>query len=278
VVGTPAPSPGAGRCLRIAALALLLALPGCAAGPRARPVAVAPPPPPPGVSVEVRLAGVFGRGLAPQTVWFARVAALDGSTCVPRPAGPAGASDAGAGSAELGGADAGGRMALIGSVEGEGAFAGGDPTCMYDEIGNPVWDPLLYRADRIEGARAFLTDPPPARYVAVAATFATDTEGSTNTVYFPADMIALTERPAPAGGAADMGRYKVRAGGGFDPAQTFVRGRIEPLGPGRAARVLGALFSGLANNGHMQLTLHSAGRMAEADAPSLGGELAPLPW
>lgn len=260
----------------MAAVGLLLLLPGCTSGP-ARQAAGPPPPPPPGVSVEVRLAQPFGRGMAPETVWFARVAALDGSTCVPRPAAFAGTGNAGA--AELGGADAGGRMALIGSVEGEGAFTGGDPTCMYDEIGNPVWDPLLYRANRIVRARAFLDSPPPARYVAVAATFRTDAQGSTNTVYFPLDMIARSERPVPAGEAADMGRYKVRSVGmgGFDTAQQFVRGRIEPLGPGRTARVLGALFSGLANNGQMKLILHSAGRMERADAPP-PAELAPLPW
>jgi hypothetical protein len=257
-------------------LGLALLVPGCASGPRPAPQAAAPPPP--GVSVEVRMSRVFGRGLAPQTLWFARVAALDGSTCVPRPTAFAG-RDATAGASELGGADAGGRMALIGSDNGEGGFSGGDPTCMYDEIGNPVWDPLLYQANRIQGGRAYLDAPPPARYVAVAAVFKVDAQGSTDTVYFPHEMIARTERPVPFGEAVDMGRYKVSPAGwgGQDPAQKFVRSRIEPLGPSRTVRVLGAILSGLANNGQAQMVLHVAGRMDQADAPP-AAELDPLPW
>lgn len=263
-----------------AALAGLLVLAtgcaaGCAAAPRPR-AEGPPPPPPPGVSVEVRLVGIFGLTAAPQMIWFARVASLNGSTCVPRSAVPEAAPGSQAGASDLGGADAGGRMALIGSLEGEGGFEGGDPTCMYDELGNPVWDPLLYRADRIEGARAYLDGPPPARYVAVAATFSRS-GNSPNTVYFPADMIARTERPVPAGAAVDMGRYKVRAGGSFDPAQRFVRDRIKPLGPSRAAVALAFVAAVLANSGNADIPTHTAGRLVETDAPP-AADLAPLPW
>jgi len=265
---------------RLAAALLLTLTAACASGPAPGPEAAAPPPEPPAppvpsVWIDVSLRQPFGFRTAPAVVWFARVSGLNGSDCLPRPATFDPGLDR---NAALGGATAGGDLARVGSVDGAGgAGAGGDPTCMYDEAWRPVWDPLLYTADRIEGTSAYLSNPPPARYVAAAATFRTDDAGSTVTVYFPETMLARTEVAVPPGESRYMGRFQVRSGGGgFDPAQAYFRDRIAPLGPGAAAQLLAAIITGLAG-GEIQTTRHVPGQEVEAAAPP-PAEARTYPW
>jgi len=245
------------------AFALLAA---CATSPRpAPPFVPLVPPESPGAVVEFSLQawGRFG-GLAPAEVWFARVAALNGSDCVPREQRFDPALDR---STELGGADLGG-LAITGALEGGGSVAG-DPTCMYDEAFTPVWEPLLYRADRISGTRAYLDAPPPARYVAVAATFVTNPNNdSVATLYLPAATIARTEVALPPGARRHMGRYVLGYGpsGSLDPAQARFKAQIAPLGPGWGAVLLENIVAGLAGGQGRSVT-HRGAEVRRADYP-----------
>lgn len=253
------------RVAPILRYALLAVVAGCAAGPRqAVPPLPLVPPESPGAVIELTLQrGGFLPGLPPAEVWFARVAALNGSDCAPREARFDPALDR---ATDLGSADSGG-MAMMGALEG-GSIPG-DPTCLYDETGAPVWEPILYRADRIEGIRAYLDAPPPARYVAVAATFVTDARSeSTATVYFPAWMVAATESALPPGAAVPMGRYVVAYGasGPTDPAQNHVAHMIEPLGPSGKALFAQNIIAGLAGQPSRSV-LHKAALVRAAQVP-----------
>jgi hypothetical protein len=262
------------RCLSAAALGALAA---CASAPGpAPPPAPLVPPETAGAVIELSLKafGMWGNR-APSEVWFARVAALNGSDCAPRPHDFDPALDR---TTELGGADLGGA-ALTGTVAGTGSIAG-DPTCMYDEAFNPVWDPLLYRADRIEGTRAYLDAPPPARYVAVAATFVTNPDNdSTATLYLSADLIARTEVALPPGARRHMGRYVLGYGSrNLDPAQERFKARIAPLGPGWGAVLLEDIVAGLAG-GSGRSVVHQAAKVRSAVYPEEAPGTAPVyPW
>lgn len=262
---------------RALAGAALAALAACATAPGPAP-APAPlvPPETPGAVIELSLKG-FGMwgGRAPSEVWFARVAALNGSDCTPRPHEFDPALDR---TTDLGGADLGG-IALAGSVEGAGAVAG-DPTCMYDEAFTPVWGPLLYRANRIEGTRAYLDAPPPARYVAVAATFVTNPDNdSTDTLYLSADLIARTEVALPPGARRHMGRY-VLSNGSFhlDQAQERFKAQIAPLGPGWGSVLAENIMAALAG-GSGRSVEHRAADVQGAVYPEEAPAAAPVyPW
>lgn len=279
LVHVPMPRPPAIAALfRLATTAALAA---CATSPRpAPPPAPLVPPESPGAVIELSLRsfGHFG-GLAPAEVWFARVSALNGSDCVPREEHFDPALDR---TTELGGADLGG-LAITGTLEGGGSVAG-DPTCMYDEAFTPVWDPLLYRADRIEGNRAYLDAPPPARYVAVAATFVTNAQNdSTATLYLSADTIARTEVALPPGARRHMGRYVLRYGsaGRMDPAQTRFEGQIAPLGPGWGSVLLENIAAGL-TGGEGRSVVHRAADVRQAVYPEetadASAETPVYPW
>jgi hypothetical protein len=278
LVHVPMPrSPAIAALSRLALPAALAVLAGCATTPRPEPPpAPLVPPESPGAVVEITLK-TFGRfgGLAPSEVWFARVSALNGSDCTPR----ARHFDPGLDrSTDLGGADLGG-LAMTGALEG-GSVAG-DPTCMYDEAFTPIWDPLLYRADRIEGTRAYLDAPPPARYVVVAATFVTNRDNdSTATLYLSADTIARTEVALPPGARRHMGRYFLRYGpaGKMDAAQARFEGQIAPLGPGWGAVLMGNIVAGLAG-GEGRSVVHRAADVRRAVYPGDAGDPAPVyPW
>lgn len=262
---------------RRSAPAAFVLLAACATTPRpATPPAPLVPPASPGAVIELSLKqfGLFG-ARAPAEVWFARVSALNGSTCTPRKR----AFDPGLDrSTDLGGADLGGT-ALMGSVEGAGAIAG-DPTCMYDEAFTPVWEPLLYRADRIEGTRAYLDAPPPARYVAVAATFVTNPDNdSTATLYLSADTIARTEVALPPGARRHMGRYVLGYGSGsLDPAQKRFEAQIAPLGPGQGAVLMGNIVAALAG-GQQRSVVHKGAALRDAVYPGDAPATPPVyPW
>jgi len=260
----PRPSAIAAPC-RFGAIAALALLAACATSPRpAPPPAPLVPPDSPGAVVELTLR-TFGRfgGLPPSEVWFARVSALNGSECTPREQRFDPALDR---STELGGADLGG-LALAGTVEGAGSI-GGDPTCMYDEAFTPVWDPLLYRADRIEGFRAYLDAPPPARYAVVAATFVTNSKNdSTATLYLPANLIARTEVALPPDARRHMGRYVLGYGSAtLDPAEERFKAQIAPLGPGRGSLLVENIVAGLAG-GEGRSVVHKAAKVREAVYP-----------
>jgi hypothetical protein len=176
----------------------------------------------------------------PTRVWFVRIGGLNGSACLPRPATyPADPAP--------------------------------DPTCPRDAEGNPRWEPVFLEADRIAGSRALLLDPPPARYVAVAAAFPRRKEG-TVTLYFSRTLIAHTEMPLPAGATGYMGSYRLHFGDWpfLDPAQTFVRGHIEAEAggtragaPSPAAGLLGGLVRGSTPTG-----LHRPARWEQLRSPA----------
>jgi len=264
----------AGTALLAAGMAAVLAA-GCATAPRPREASV---PAMPGVWIDVRLKQPLAFGVPADAVWFARVAGLNGSDCVPRPRDFDPALEA----AAPGAGAAGAALARIGAVEGEGGFgASTHPSCLYDEAGRPVWDPVLYAAKRGPGGGVLLGNPPPARYAAVAAVFKVPGGDGSVTVYFPEAMIARTEVPVPPGVNRFMGHYEVRYGGGFgshgfDPAQSFFRDRIHPHRPSAAAKIATDLLTA-ALGGETQPDPDQAGTLLRAEAPDAPEGLT-YPW
>lgn len=232
--------------LRIALAALALWTGGCASAPS--------PPAADGTgSVSINLVlknPLQTRATPPSQVWFVRIGPLNGSDCLPRPAA---------------------------FPEAE---HGPDPTCARDPQGRPVWTPVFLKADRIDGSTATLVDPPPARYVVVAAVFPRGKHGTT-TLYFSQTLIGRTEMPVPAGSRRFMGGYRLRYGDWpfLDSAQSFVRARLDQDGAETVAPdPSAALLGGLAGRGKPGKHVHRAARWDVLKAPSPGGEEGGMPW
>lgn len=256
---------------RLTLACLVVAATGCASGPRPPAAVVAALPEgvaPPAVWVDVTLRQMGLISLRPERVYFARISGLNGSSCVPREALFARDLDP----LPLGEAAAEHRGSL-GAIDGAGGFAaGGDPTCLYDEGGRPVWEPVLYASTHVVGGRAYLGDAATGRYTAVAAAFRFG-EGPTTLVYFPEDMIARTEQPVPPGGAAYMGRYELKASAftDFDPLQARYRAQLSAHDPNRVQRLAAALVAVLTESQAASGTAHRAGVLLKAEPPDAAG-------
>lgn len=238
------------RCTaRIALAALVLWTGACASAPA--PHAGDGPPGTGSVWIDLELKNPLQqRATPPSQVWFVRIGPLNGSACLPR------------------------------SHDFPEADAGPDPTCGRDAQGRPVWTPVFLKADRIDGTRAALIDPPPARYVAVAAVFPRRKDGTT-TLYFSHTLVGHTEMPVPAGARRSMGSYRLRYGDWpfLDSAQAFVRARLdqdggEAMAPNPAAGLLG----GLTKQDKSGKQVHRPARWDQLRPPSPGGGGAEVPW
>jgi len=232
------------RTLALGALSLLAA--ACAAGPGPQTEATGGPG---AVSIEVALRQPLARrDVPPSQVWFVRIGGLNGSPCLPRealfPVDPA-----------------------------------PDPTCGRDPQGNPAWTPAFLTADRIEGRRAFLDDPPPARYVVVAAAFP-GLKGGTVTLFFPKTLIGRTEMPVPAGTRRFMGGYRLSFGDWrfMDGAQAFVRDRLRSEGAQPAPNPAAGLLGGLVEGDRKTRDRERPARWEQVKAPVPRGTGPGLPW
>lgn len=105
----------------------------------------------------------------------------------------------------------------------------------------------------VEGDHVYLLNAPPGRYVAVAASYRTQTQkGATKefTTFFSKELIKLTEVTAAPGTIVFMGKYVVNTSAGLtdaDDAQLHYFHLVAPnalIGPGVTAGVLSAMFSG----------------------------------
>ncbi len=256
--------------LKILTVGLLPLVAACAGGSKnVMPRTIVAPPglTVPAVWIEVRLKemGVIRR--KPERVLFARISGINGSPCVPREAvyDP----DLSA-PASLDGV-VGHPLATVGSVDGEGGFsAGGDATCMYDENGLPVWDPILYKSSGVKDGKAYLDGLPPGRYTAVAAEFSSG-QGNRMIVYFPTRMINLTETAVLPGEVTYMGYYETRAPvfGDYDPLQARYREVVAAEGPDKVQRAVSAMVSALLDSQSAAgFPVHRAGEMIRVDQPA----------
>lgn len=240
------------RCIAWTLLAALALWTGACASAPPEPIAGDPAPGAGAVWIDLEMKNPLApKATRPSQVWFVRVGPLNGSDCLPRPA-----------------------------TFAEEASAGPDPTCGRDAEGRPMWTPVFLKADRIEGRRASLVDPPPARYVAVAAVFPRS-KGGTITLYFSRTLIGHTEMPVPAGARRTMGSYRLRYGDWtfMDPAQTFVREQLAGPGPADAApNPASALLGGLTRKAPSDKRVHRPARWDELRPPSPGGGEAEGPW
>ena len=104
----------------------------------------------------------------PALVYFVRVSGLNGSHCQPRED----QFDEGFNSISMDGTLGDHLGDIGGGMGGQGGFgAGGDPTCLFDEAGLPIWEPVLYPSTHTRGNVAYLINVPPGRYAAVAAVY-----------------------------------------------------------------------------------------------------------
>ncbi len=251
--------------VRFIPLVVLLLVTGCASAPQNR-SASGPVPPPgltaPAVWVDVRVKQMGFMRSKPTTVYFSRISNLNGSKCVPREALYDPQLEA---EAALTGA-VGGSFASIGSVDGQGGFAaGGDATCMYDETGAPVWEPVVYPSEGVVDGKAFLSDVPPGRYTAVAAMVRHE-NSSPIFFYFPAEAVDLTEVAVVPGQVAYMGYYEIKAGGRFDPLQQRYREMLSRGEPNRVQRFGAFMAAVLSNDSSLAAwPQHKAGVMVKSD-------------
>jgi hypothetical protein len=238
------------RCTaRIALAALVLWTGACASAPRPEPGEGLPGTGEVWIDLEMKNP-LATHATDPSQVWFVRIGPLNGSDCLPRP------------------------------HDFPDASTGPDPTCGRDDQGRPVWTPVFMKADRIEGTRAALVNPPPARYVVVAAVFPGRRKG-TVTLYFSQTLIGRTEMPVPDGARRFMGSYRLRYGDWpfLDAAQSFVRARLaqdgaEAVAPNPASGLLG----GLTNKDKPGKQVHRAARWDQLKPASPGGGEAEVPW
>lgn len=104
----------------------------------------------------------------PAIVYFTRVSGLNGNHCQPREKRFKEGFDV----VSTAGGMADTLRSIGGDASGQGSFgAGGDPTCLFDEYGSPVWEPVLYPSSYTKGNVAYLINVPPGRYAAVAAVY-----------------------------------------------------------------------------------------------------------
>lgn len=257
------------RLARLGWALVLLAAAACASGPRAPEVVDLSLPEGverPAVWVDVTLRQMGFITQRPERVYFARISGLNGSPCVPREALFDPALDRPVAMGDM----AADHLGSLGAIDGEGGFgAGGEATCLYDEGGQPVWEPVLYASTQVFGSRAYLSGAAPGRYTAVAAAFPAG-EGRTTLVYFPQDMIAQTEQPAPPGAAAYMGRYQLKADAfaAFDPLQERYREQLSAHDPNRVQRFAAALVAVLAESQAGPGIVHRAGVVINAEPPT----------
>lgn len=209
----------------------------------------------------------------PILVYFVRVSGLNGSPCQPREK----RFDDGLEVIPLE-ETVGEHVGMIGALEGQGGFAaGGDPTCMFNEAGLPVWEPVLYATDHVRGSTAYLINVPPGRYTVVAAVYASreadvgtssdsesdsgggltidltgDSESDaepaeigTATLFLPEQAVFESEVAVPPGAARYIGRLVVgrRIRHKYDAVQNRFRAQVEALGPSRMERFVDSLLT-----------------------------------
>lgn len=267
-----------------AACALLFAvlpfLPGCATPPKGP--LVADPASPHSVSVAVSLqvkSILLGQFTHPERVYFIRVSGLNGSACQPRDSRFSERFD----SVSMDGT-AGDHLSGLGGMDGQGGFgAGGDPTCLYDEGGLPVWEPVLYPASHIRGNTAYLINVPPGRYAAALAVY----DNGTLTVFLPEAAVFGSEVAAPPGTARYMGHtvVQLKSVDQYDPLQTALRDKIAPTRPSRTSKTVSTMVNLLAgelviyrDEAAEFVAVERKGRMVDHFLEMLPRHLGPSPW
>jgi len=271
----------------LTALTLLLTTACATPGPRA--VTVSPVDDPEteatAVAARVSVSGALFKSshLPLEAVYFARVSGLNGSPCQPREAA---FSDDGNHMVSVDGTSGTGWSA-IGAVGTEGGFgAGGDPTCLYDETGAPVWEPVLYPASYFVGDMVFLINVPPGRYMLAAVRY--NNGGNHTTIYLSRESALATEAAAPPGEAGYGGTVRITHGrfGGFDPLQEHFRRQLQGGDPNKVSQFMGNLIAAM-GDGQQTWFQHRAADPLEVDhsAPAnqafsdaVGLVLGPSPW
>lgn len=247
-----------------AALVLLLAS-ACATAPRERLPAGPDFPGAVAVGAEVSWRNGLGPGVMPVSVYFARISGLSGSPCVPREPVQAG-DDWSTGVSVAGTVDEGG-VAGIGAVGGQGGFGGGaDPTCLFNEMGVQVWEPMIYPATLVRGHYAWLLNVPPGRYVLVGARFLHDQTSST-TVYLSRADSEATEAVVPPGTARFLGRFVLKGGGlgKMDDLQAYYKSKVQPLEEGdKTHRLVHTLVNSIITES-LAVNLHGPATLARHD-------------